>query len=71
MEPGKLEAAISQRTKAIMPFHYAGQPSEVNEILKIVKKYDLLVIEDTAHARSAVLPLYNMHELSERSGSET
>ena len=49
----KIEAAISDKTKAIMPVHYAGQPCEMDEIMAIAKKHNLLVIEDAAHALSA------------------
>jgi dTDP-4-amino-4,6-dideoxygalactose transaminase len=65
VEPSKIQAIISHKTKIIMPVHYAGQPCEVNEILKIAKKIDLSIIEDNAHARLTASPLYNMHELSE------
>lgn len=46
----KIEAAITPRTKVIMPVHYAGQPCEMDEIMEIARKYNLLVIEDAAHA---------------------
>lgn len=46
----KIEAAITAKTKAIIPVHYAGQPCEMEKIMEIAKRYDLLVIEDAAHA---------------------
>lgn len=46
----EIEKKISKKTKAIIPVHYAGQPCEMDEILKIAKKYNLTVIEDAAHA---------------------
>jgi len=49
----KLEAVITPKTKAIMPVHYAGQPCEMDEILGIAEKHNLLVIEDAAHAVAA------------------
>lgn len=49
----KIEAAITPKTKAIMPVHYAGQPCEMDEILEIARKHNLLVIEDAAHAVAA------------------
>jgi UDP-4-amino-4,6-dideoxy-N-acetyl-beta-L-altrosamine transaminase len=49
----QIEAAISDKTKVIMPVHYAGQPCEMDEIMAIAKKYNLLVVEDAAHAFSA------------------
>lgn len=49
----KLAAVITPKTKAIIPVHYAGQPCEMDEILKIARQYDLLVIEDAAHGVAA------------------
>tara|TARA_B110000008_G_scaffold268593_1_gene296915 strand:+ start:671 stop:1810 length:1140 start_codon:yes stop_codon:yes gene_type:complete len=45
-----IEEAITEKTKAIIPVHYAGIPSEMDEINRIAKKYDLIVIEDAAQA---------------------
>jgi len=44
---------ITKKTKAIVPVHFAGQPCAMDEILKIAKKYKLLVIEDACHALGA------------------
>jgi len=44
----RIEAAITPKTKAIVPVHYAGVGCEMDEILKIAKKYKLLVLEDAA-----------------------
>jgi len=49
----KIEEAITPKTKVIMPVHYAGQPCEMDEILEIARRHDLLVIEDAAHAVAA------------------
>ena len=43
-----IEAAITDRTKAIVPVHYAGVACEMDKILEIAKKHNLLVIEDAA-----------------------
>jgi dTDP-4-amino-4,6-dideoxygalactose transaminase len=43
-----IEAAITSRTKAIVPVHYAGVACEMDTIMQIAKKYNLLVIEDAA-----------------------
>lgn len=48
LDPNKLEAAITPRTKAIMPVHLYGQPCEMDRIMEIADKYDLVVIEDNA-----------------------
>ena len=43
-----IEAAITPKTKAIVPVHYAGVGCEMDKITEIAKKYDLLVVEDAA-----------------------
>jgi perosamine synthetase len=53
LDPAKIEAAITPRTKAIVPVHMAGQSCDMDEILKIAKKHNLRVIEDAAHALPA------------------
>ena len=45
-----IEQAITNKTKAIVPVHYAGVGCEMDKILEIAKKYNLLVIEDAAQA---------------------
>ena len=45
-----LEAAITPRTKAIMPVHYAGQACEMDAILELARQKKIKVIEDAAHA---------------------
>lgn len=50
IDPGKIESAITKKTKAIIPVHYGGQPAELDKIRRIAKKYNLYVIEDAAHA---------------------
>jgi len=51
--PERIEAAITERTKAIMPVHLYGQPAEMDAINAIADKYDLKVIEDAAQAQGA------------------
>ncbi len=43
-----IEAAINDKTKAIVPVHYAGVSCEMDKIMETVKKYNLLVVEDAA-----------------------
>jgi dTDP-4-amino-4,6-dideoxygalactose transaminase len=50
INPELIEAKITNKTKAIVPVHYAGQACEMDEINEIARKYNLLVIEDAAHA---------------------
>ena len=45
-----IEKKITKKTKAIMPVHLSGIPSNLNKLKKICKKYKLLLIEDAAHA---------------------
>jgi perosamine synthetase len=53
MDPDKIEAAITPRTKAIMPVHLYGHPCDMKRIMEIAKKYKLIVIEDAAEAHGA------------------
>jgi dTDP-4-amino-4,6-dideoxygalactose transaminase len=48
MDERLIEQAITPRTKAIFPVHYAGVPCEMDPIMEIARKYDLLVVEDAA-----------------------
>lgn len=50
MDPELIERAITPRTKAVIPVHFAGQPCEMTRILEIARRHDLRVIEDAAHA---------------------
>ena len=50
MDPSLLEKAITKKTKAIMPVHLTGRISEMNEINRIAKKYNIPVIEDAAQS---------------------
>ena len=53
MNPDLLEAAITERTRAIIPVHLYGQPCELEPILAVARKYGLRIIEDAAHAHGA------------------
>jgi dTDP-4-amino-4,6-dideoxygalactose transaminase len=53
MDPAALEAAITERTKAVIPVHLFGQPADMDPILAIARKHGLLVIEDAAQAHGA------------------
>jgi dTDP-4-amino-4,6-dideoxygalactose transaminase len=53
LDPGQLEAAITARTKAIIPVHLFGLPADMDEILKIANRHDIPVIEDAAQAIGA------------------
>jgi len=53
LDPTKIEAAITERTRAILPVHIFGQPADMDPILAIAEKYNLLVIEDACEAIGA------------------
>jgi dTDP-4-amino-4,6-dideoxygalactose transaminase len=53
INPSKIEARITKNTKAIIPVHMYGRAAEMDEILKIAKKYNLKIIEDCAQAFGA------------------
>jgi len=50
MDVTKIEKAVTKRTRAIMPVHFAGLPVDLDPLYDIAKKYGLRVIEDAAHA---------------------
>jgi dTDP-4-amino-4,6-dideoxygalactose transaminase len=51
--PAQVEAAITERTKAIVPVHLYGQPAEIETIMDIARRHNLYVIEDCAQAIGA------------------
>ena len=54
IDPDKIENVITERTRGIMPVHLMGKPAPMDEIKKLVRKYNLLVVEDAAEAYGAV-----------------
>jgi dTDP-4-amino-4,6-dideoxygalactose transaminase len=53
MDPAAVEAAITSRTKAILPVHLYGQPADMDPILAIARKHKLVVVEDACQAHGA------------------
>lgn len=54
LDPSKIEAAITKKTKAILPVHLYGQACEMEAIMKIAEKYKLFVVEDNAQSQGAL-----------------
>ena len=53
IDPSKIEAAITPKTKAIMPVHLHGRPADMDPIMDIARRHKLVVIEDAAQAHGA------------------
>ncbi len=51
IDPDLIESAITVRTRAIIPVHMAGRPCDMDAIMSIARRHQLIVIEDAAHAR--------------------
>lgn len=53
IDVASIEKQITKKTKAIIPVDYTGQPADLDEIMHLADKYDLIVIEDAAHSIGA------------------
>jgi dTDP-4-amino-4,6-dideoxygalactose transaminase len=53
LDPQRIEAALSERTRAIVPTHLYGQPCDMDRIMRIARQHQLIVIEDCAQAAGA------------------
>lgn len=54
MDPSLIEAKITDKTKAILPVHLYGQPADMDEIMQIAEKHNIMVIEDACQAHGAL-----------------
>ena len=53
IDPARIEAVVTSRTRAIVPVHFAGRPCKMDEIMAIANRHGLKVVEDCAHAIEA------------------
>jgi dTDP-4-amino-4,6-dideoxygalactose transaminase len=53
VDPGVVEAAVTQRTRAVIPVHFAGQAAEMTGLIDVARRHGLVVIEDAAQAHGA------------------
>ena len=53
IDPDKVEAAINERTKAIIAVHVAGHPADMDRLREIAKEHNLYLVEDSSHAHGA------------------
>ena len=53
LDPERLEAAITPKTKVIIPVHIGGQPADLDEVMRVAKKHGLRVLEDACQAWGA------------------
>ncbi len=53
LDPAKIAAAITGKTKAVMPVHLYGQACEMDAIMKVAREHDLYVVEDNAQAQGS------------------
>lgn len=68
IDPSKIEAVITEKTKAIIPVHLYGQMADMDSIMEIAKKYNLHVIEDAAQAIGST---YKGKQVGEMSSAAT
>lgn len=60
-----IKEKISEKTKAIIPVHWGGYPCDMDEIIQLAKKHNLVVIEDAAHALGATYKNKNIGTISD------
>jgi dTDP-4-amino-4,6-dideoxygalactose transaminase len=53
LDPAAMEAAITDRSRAVIPVHLGGRPVDLDGILEVAKRHNLVVIEDAAHAHGS------------------
>ncbi len=68
IDVGKVEEAITSRTKAILPVHLYGLPADMHMILGIAEKYNLVVVEDACQAHGAIYKGHKVGSFGNASG---
>jgi dTDP-4-amino-4,6-dideoxygalactose transaminase len=68
LDPERLEAAITRRTRAIIAVHLYGQPAEMQSILEVGRRFGLSVIEDAAQAHGALYQGKRAGQLADAAG---
>lgn len=53
LDPARIEAAVTERTRVIVPTHLYGQPCEMDRLMRLAEKHGLIVVEDCAQAAGA------------------
>lgn len=53
IDPEKIEQAVTEKTKAIVPVHYGGYPADMDSMIEIAQKHNLTVVEDCAEAHGS------------------
>jgi len=53
LSPERVSEAVTERTRAVIPVHFAGQPADMDALMDIAERHQLIVIEDCAHAHGA------------------
>lgn len=65
IDPAEIEKKITNKTKAIIPVDFTGQPCDLDIIMKIAKKHNLIVIEDAAHSIGATYKGRNIGSIAD------
>ncbi|MBI2098114.1 MAG: DegT/DnrJ/EryC1/StrS family aminotransferase [Candidatus Wildermuthbacteria bacterium] len=71
IDPTKIEEAITEKTKAIMPVHLMGKPADMDAICQIAKQHGLYVIEDAAEAHGAIYKGKNVGSIGDMGAFST
>jgi dTDP-4-amino-4,6-dideoxygalactose transaminase len=53
IDPRTVEAAVTPRTRAVIPVHFAGQPADMDALIAIGRKHRIFIVEDAAHAHGS------------------